>query len=193
MTSAFFRLGQDLHEGCFVEIFQRRDDRQTADEFRDQAEALQIVRFHLAQDIALAARIGITHVGAKADSRPFATQGDDFLEPRKGTADDEQYVRGVHLQEFLLGMLAAALRRNRGHRAFHDFQQGLLHALARHVARDRGVVGLAADLVDLIDIDDAALGTLDIVVSGLQQLQHDVFQHPRPHNPLRSAWWHQPL
>src|SRR6202167_4532558 len=51
----------------------------------------------------------------------------------------------------------AALGRPRGDGAFHDLQKRLLHALARHVARDRGVVGFAADLVDLVDIDDAAL------------------------------------
>ncbi len=62
----------------------------------------------------------------------------------------------------------------RGDRAFHDLEQGLLHAFARHVAGDRGVVGLAADLVDFVDIDDAALRALDIVVGGLQQLEDDV-------------------
>ena len=62
----------------------------------------------------------------------------------------------------------------RGDRAFHDLQQRLLHALARHVARDRGVVGLAADLVDFVDVDDAALRALDVVVGGLQQLEDDV-------------------
>ena len=54
------------------------------------------------------------------------------------------------------------------------FRQRLLHALARHVAGDRRVVGLAADLVDFVDIDDAALRALDIVVGRLQQLQDDV-------------------
>jgi len=49
-----------------------------------------------------------------------------------------------------------------------------LHALARDVASDRGVVGLAADLVDLVDIDDTALGAFDIVVGRLQQLENDV-------------------
>ena len=62
-------------------------------------------------------------------------------------------------------MLAAALRRDRGGGAFHQLEQRLLHALARHVAGDRGIVGLAADLVDLVDIDDAALRPLDIVVA----------------------------
>src|SRR5262245_23153248 len=88
----------------------------------------------------------------------------DLLEPIEGAAAHEQDVGGVDLQEFLLRMLASALRRHRRDRAFHDLEQGLLHTLARDVAGDRGVVGLAADLVDLVDIDDAALGALDIVV-----------------------------
>ena len=37
-----------------------------------------------------------------------------------------------------------------------------------------GIVGLAADLVDFVDIDDAALRALDIIVGRLQQLQDDV-------------------
>src|SRR5258707_323856 len=78
------------------------------------------------------------------------------------------------LQEFLLRMLAASLRRYRRDGAFYDLEQRLLHALARHVAVDRWVVGLAADLVDLVDIDDAALRALDIMVGRLQQLEDDV-------------------
>ena len=66
------------------------------------------------------------------------------------------------------------MRRHRHDGAFHDLEQCLLHALARDVAGDRGVVGLAADLVDLVDIDDPALGALDVVVRGLQQLEDDV-------------------
>jgi hypothetical protein len=57
---------------------------------------------------------------------------------------------------------------------FDELQQRLLHAFARHVARDRGVVGLARDLVDLVDVDDAALRLLDVVVAVLQQLLDDV-------------------
>ena len=72
-------------------------------------------------------------------------------------------------------MLAPALRRHGGDGAFHDLQQRLLHALARHVARDRRVVGLAADLVDLVDVDNATLGAFDVVVGRLEQLEDDVF------------------
>ena len=72
-------------------------------------------------------------------------------------------------------MLAATLRGNAGNRAFHNFQKRLLHAFARHVACDRRIVGLARNLVDFVDIDNAALRALNIVIGRLQQLQNDVF------------------
>ncbi len=71
-------------------------------------------------------------------------------------------------------MLAPALRRHRRLRALEDLQQRLLHALAGDVARDRRVVRLARDLVDLVDVDDPRLGLLHVVVGGLDQLQKDV-------------------
>jgi hypothetical protein len=52
--------------------------------------------------------------------------------------------------------------------------RSLLHTLARHVARDRRVVRLARDLVDLVDVDDPGLGLLDVEVGGLDQLEQDV-------------------
>jgi hypothetical protein len=71
-------------------------------------------------------------------------------------------------------VLAATLRRNVRDRALDDLEERLLHAFARHVARDGGVVALAADLVDLVDVDDAALRALDVVVGVLQELDDDV-------------------
>ena len=71
-------------------------------------------------------------------------------------------------------VLAAALGRDRRGRALEDLQERLLDALAGHVARDRRVVRLAGDLVDLVDVDDARLGLLDVVVGGLDELQQDV-------------------
>ena len=54
------------------------------------------------------------------------------------------------------------------------FKQGLLHAFARHVAGDRDVLARLADLVDLVDVDDAALGRFDVEVGGVEQLQEQV-------------------
>ena len=79
------------------------------------------------------------------------------------------------MQEVLVGVLAAALRRHAGHGAFNEFEQGLLHALTRHVARDGGVVRLARNFVNFIDVNNAALRTFYIVVAALKQLGNNVF------------------
>ena len=71
-------------------------------------------------------------------------------------------------------MLASALRGHRGDGALEDLQERLLHALARDVARDRRVVRLPRDLVDLVDVDDPGLGLLDVEVGRLDQLEEDV-------------------
>ena len=94
---------------------------------------------------------------------------DDVLDARERAAADEQDVGGVDLQEVLLRVLATTLGRHRSDRAFEDLEQRLLDALARDVAGDRRVVTLARDLVDLVDVDDAALGLLDVVVGVLEQ------------------------
>ena len=54
------------------------------------------------------------------------------------------------------------------------FSKRLLHAFAGDIARDGDVLGLAGDLVDLVDVNDAALGALHVVIGVLQQAQDDV-------------------
>src|SRR5438445_8164052 len=71
-------------------------------------------------------------------------------------------------------MLAPTLRWDVGDCALEDLQQRLLDTLAAHVAGDRWVVRLAGDLVDLVDVDDSALGAADVEVGGLDESQEDV-------------------
>ncbi len=71
-------------------------------------------------------------------------------------------------------MLAAALRWHRGDGSFQDLEESLLDSFAAHVAGDRRVLGLAGDLVDLVDVHDARLGAFHVVVGGLDELQQDV-------------------
>src|SRR6266404_3147493 len=71
-------------------------------------------------------------------------------------------------------MLAPALRRHISDRAFQDLQKRLLHAFARHVAGNRRVLILAANLVDLIDVDDALLRAFDVAIRSLQEFQDNV-------------------
>ena len=115
-------------------------------------------------------------LGAEAEADLIALQAalDVVLESLEGAAADEEDVGGVDLEEVLVGMLASALRGHVGDATFDDLQERLLHALAGDVARDAGVVGLARNLVDLVDVDDAALGLLDIEVGSLDEMQEDV-------------------
>ena len=99
---------------------------------------------------------------------------DHFLQAHESAAADEQDVRSIHRREFLVRMLAAALRWNIGNGAFQDLEQRLLHAFARHVAGNGRVFVLPADLIDLVDIDDALLAPLDVAIGRLQQLEDDI-------------------
>src|SRR5262249_20758868 len=161
-------------ERGFVEVLERGHDGQSADEFRNQAVLQEILRLDLTENFTSATIFRRNYLGAEADRRRPPARRDNLLEPVEGAAAHEQDDDGVDLQEFLLRMLASTLRRHRCDGALHDLEQGLLHALARDVANDRRVVRLATDLVDLVDIDDTALGSFDIVVGGLQQLEDDV-------------------
>ena len=113
-------------------------------------------------------------LGAEPDRAPPDPLLDDPLETVEGAAAHEQHVRRVDLDEVLVGVLAATLGRHVGDGPLEDLEERLLDALARDVPGDRGVVGLARDLVDLVDVDDPALGPGDIEVGRLDQAQQDV-------------------
>src|SRR3546814_4783768 len=52
---------------------------------------------------------------------------DDLLQAGKSAAADEQDIAGIDLQEFLLRMLAATLRRHRGDGAFDQLERSEEH------------------------------------------------------------------
>ncbi|CKT23304.1 Uncharacterised protein [Mycobacterium tuberculosis] len=115
-----------------------------------------------------------TNLGAKAEAPLADALVNDLLQPGERSRDDEQHVGGVDLDELLMRVLTAPLRRNRRLSALQDFQQGLLNALTGDVASNRRVLTLAGDLVDLVDVDDAGLGAFDVVVGGLNKFEQDV-------------------
>src|SRR5690348_1724921 len=99
---------------------------------------------------------------------------DHFFETDERATADEENVGGVDGEEFLVRMFTATLRWNIRHGAFKNLQQCLLHALTRHVARDRRVLILATNLVDFVDVDDSLLRAFDVAVGGLQEFENDV-------------------
>src|SRR5262245_9259081 len=168
------RLFEDADERRVVEVVQRGDDGEPADELGDEAVAQQVLGLDHREQVADAPLRVTLDLGAEAHARASHPALDVLVETDEGAAADEQHVRRVDLDEFLVRMLAATLRRYVRDRALEDLQQRLLHALARHVARDRRVLGLARDFIDLVDVHDAALGALDVVVGRLQQSKDDV-------------------
>ena len=150
------------------------DHRKTSDELRDHPELQQVLGHRLTEDLA-AVDLAL---GPQDRVEPHAllsgTVLDDLLQTREGTTADEQHVRGVDLDELLVGMLTPALWRHARRGALQDLQQRLLNALTGHVPGDRRVLTLTRDLVDLVDVDDSGLGLLDVIVGGLDQLQQNV-------------------
>ena len=114
------------------------------------------------------------HIGVEAQTRFANALGDDIGQAHERTAQDEQDVGGVDMDKLLLRMLTATLRRHGSLGTLDDFEQRLLNALARNIARDGQVLGLTGHLVDLVDVDDADLGPLDIEIRGRDQLEQDV-------------------
>src|SRR5688500_10186524 len=167
-------LRQDLDERRTVELVQRADDRQPADELRDQPVLDEVFGLHHLEgraDVAVRQRLD---VGLEAQRLLPGAPFDLLVEPDERAAADEEDVRRVDLEELLVRMFASPLRRDVGDRAFEDLQQRLLDAFTRDIPRDRRVFVLAADLVDFVDIDDALLRLLDVAAGRLQQLQDDV-------------------
>ena len=71
-------------------------------------------------------------------------------------------------------MLAAAGGRNACHRALKNLKQRLLNALARDIAGNGEVLGLAGDLVNLIHVDNAHLSALNVAIGSIDELEQDV-------------------
>src|SRR5215470_19681423 len=170
------RLSQNFDHRRFVQFMQSAHDRQTPDEFRDQAVPDQILGLNLLKQFRVGSRL--MH-RADVGMKPHAFLADAPLnhpvKADESAAAYEQDVRRVYEVEFLVRVFTPALRRDVGDRAFEDLKQRLLHAFAGNVACDRGILVLAADLVYLVDVDDALLRALDVAVCRLQQLQDDVF------------------
>src|SRR5215831_5480829 len=167
-------LGQDVDQRFLVQLVQRRDHGQAAHELGDHAELEQVLGLHLFEKVPNLAILLGRHLGPEANRLLPDALLDDVLQPHERAAADEQDVGGVDLQELLLRVLAAALGRDVADGAFQDLEQRLLHALARDVAGDAGVVALACDLVDLVvgvlqQVDDDVLDVL-AHVAGLGQV-----------------------
>ena len=73
----------------------------------------------------------------------------------------------------LVWMLTSTLWWHIYHSTFQEFQQTLLHTFTTYIAGDRRVIALTCYLINFINKDDTALGSLNIIVRNLQQAAQD--------------------
>ncbi|CAB4869296.1 unannotated protein [freshwater metagenome] len=150
------------------------DHGKATDELGDQTELEEVLGEDLGKHLArVLVELG-HHRCVEPDTAAPDALLDDLLKTGKCPTADEQHVGGVDLEEFLVRVLAPALRGDRGNRSLEDLEEGLLHTLTGNVSRDRRVFALTGDLVDLVNVDDPGLGLLDVVVGGLDELQQNV-------------------
>src|SRR4029077_17145738 len=158
------RLGKDANDVLLVKVMQGHDDRQPADELRDEPVLQEVLRLHQLEGLGYRLSLDLRVRSSKADRAAANALLDNLLQAVERAAADEKDVGGVDLDEVLVRVLAPALRRNVGDRAFEDLQQRLLDALAADIAGDGWVVRLTRDLIDLVDVDDSPLGAADVEV-----------------------------
>ena len=169
-----FGLCEDLDQRRFVQRLQIDHDGHAADELGDEAELGQILRLDVVKELVIHL-VRALDLAAEAEGGVVFARLHDLIQPDERAAADEEDVGRVDAHALLLRVLAAALRRDVGDGAFDDLEERLLHPLARDVARDGDVFALARDLVDLVDVDDAALRLFDVVVGVLDEFEQDVF------------------
>src|SRR5882724_6134273 len=182
---------QNFYQSEFVEFVEHADNGKAAYKFWDEAEFHQVLRLHVTQHfgggllvhlcrLSLQLCFCVRRLSFETETLLTEAPRNDFVEAYESAAADEQNVGGIDRRELLVGMLAPALRWNIGDGAFQNLEQRLLNSFAGYIARDGGVLVLAADLIDFVDVDDAGLAACHIAVSGLQKLQDnvlDVFAH----------------
>ena len=126
-----FRLGENGYQLLFVELFKGGHDGEASDEFRDEAKADEVFRFHHFEGFGA---VGLVRSRSNRCIEPHGastkTALDDFFEAHKGSTADEKNLLGVDLDVFLLRMLATALGWDIADSGFENFEKGLLNAFA---------------------------------------------------------------
>ena len=105
-----------------------------------------------------------------------------FVQSDKSAPTDKQDIGGIYLEKLLLRMFPATFRGNVRHGSFDDLQQSLLNTFTGNIPRNARILGLPRNLVNFVNIDNAAARAGYIVVRVLKQREDDVL-HIFPHIP----------
>ena len=110
LCQRILRLSKDAHEGCFVQLIQRSDNRQPPNKLGNQTELQQSSGWTSCRSsVAL-----LPSLSSKAHRKPHpltsSPLANDVLKPDKRAAADEKDIGRVHLKELLLRVFSATLQ-----------------------------------------------------------------------------------
>src|SRR5512143_1760543 len=131
---------EDLDQRVLVELVQGRRHGKAPDELGDEAELDEVLRLDGLEDLA-DALLGLGHdVGRETHRLLRGAALDDAVQSHERPPADEEDVGRVDLDEVLLRMLAAPLRRHVGDRPLQELEERLLDPLPGDVAGDGRVL-----------------------------------------------------
>src|SRR5439155_12389390 len=113
--------GEKAHQGLLIKGIERGQNRQPADKLRNHAKLKQVVAGDFAEELTQVV-LALFRIAAKTDGFTANAASDDIVQPDKGAAADEENIGGIDLDVLLLGVLAAALRRNVADGAFQHLK-----------------------------------------------------------------------
>ena len=135
----------------------------------------KIVRLNLRQKPLPRFALLAVNVGAESDRILADSAFDDFFQSLECSAANKKNIFCIDVDQALLRMLPSAFGRNSGDCSFQNFQERLLNAFTRNIARNGCTVAFTGNLIDLIDINDSAFRFFDIVIRVLQQVHQNGF------------------
>ena len=174
-TSEFFGSRRISISAPLSSSLERGHHRQAADELRDQAELDEVFGMDLREQLA-----GLLLFLARRSSAPKPI---DVCDRRRSITSSRPtnappQMKRMFVVSIWMNSWCGCLRPPCGGTLAtvpsRIFSSACCTPSPRDVAGDRGVVALAADLVDLVDVDDAALRLLLVVAGGLVELEDDV-------------------
>ena len=109
LDNGVFRIPENPDECIAIQVVQGHDDGKTANQLGNETEFHDIMWNYVGKHTLLDSFCLGTDLAAKANGRTALTFFNDLGEPVKGTTANKENVFGVNPQEFLVGMLTAAL------------------------------------------------------------------------------------
>src|SRR5438552_1650874 len=171
------RLPEDADQRGLVEVVERRDDRQPADELGDEPVLQEILGLDHHEEVAHPALLAPLDLRAEAHARASDARLDDLVEPDEGAAAQKEDVRRVDLDELLVRMLPPALGRHVVDRDGKDLLRSILDddVLVEDVL-DLGGLGQRAELAALLLfplLGDDVVAELDALVADVDRRARD--------------------